>query len=217
MYIRNIRVKIMTPQIGGGMDSHRLILASASPRRRELISLICPDFEIVPSGFDELTMPVELSPKEHVLMSAREKARDVASKVSDGIVIGSDTVVSVDEHILGKPVDEEDAARMLRMLSGKAHQVYTGIHVIDVRGGKQRDLNGCECTDVRFRELTDQMIRRYIATGEPMDKAGAYAIQGRGSVLIEGISGDYFNVVGLPVYKLGLILEEFGMEVFGCR
>ena len=199
------------------MTSHRLILASASPRRRELISLICPDFETIPSEFDESTMPAELSPKEHVLLSAKEKARDVASKVSNGIVIGSDTVVSVDEYILGKPADEEDAARMLRMLSGRVHQVYTGVHVIDVRDGKQRELNGCECTDVRFRELADQMIERYIATGEPMDKAGAYAIQGRGSVLIEGISGDFFNVVGLPVYRLGLILEELGMEVLSCR
>jgi len=121
------------------------------------------------------------------------------------------------KYILGKPADEEDAARMLRMLSGRVHQVYTGVHVIDVRDGKQRELNGCECTDVRFRELADQMIERYIATGEPMDKAGAYAIQGRGSVLIEGISGDFFNVVGLPVYRLGLILEELGMEVLSCR
>lgn len=198
------------------MISYKLILASASPRRRELLSLICTDFEIVPSKFDESKVPSELLPREHVLMSAREKARDVAAKVSDGIIIGSDTVVSIDEHILGKPQAERDAARMLRMLSGRTHQVYTGIHVIDVRQDKRRERSDFECTDVRFRELTDEMIERYIATGEPMDKAGAYAIQGRGSVLIEGISGCYFNVVGLPVYKLGLILEEFGVEALGC-
>ncbi|MEN6370626.1 MAG: Maf family protein [Armatimonadota bacterium] len=199
------------------MISHRLILASASPRRRELLSLICPDFEVVPSGFDESNMPSDLSPKDHVIMSAKEKAQDVTAKVTDGIVIGSDTVVSVDEQILGKPQDECDAARMLRMLSGRTHHVYTGIHVIDIRKDERRERSDFECTDVRFRELTDRMIERYIATGEPMDKAGAYAIQGRGSVLIKGISGCYFNVVGLPVYKLGLILEEFGLEALTCR
>ncbi|MEN6519605.1 MAG: Maf family protein [Armatimonadota bacterium] len=199
------------------MISRKLILASASPRRRELLSLICPDFEVLPSEFDESNMPSDLPPMDHVVMSAKEKAMDVAAKVTDGIVIGSDTVVSIDEHILGKPQDERDAARMLRMLSGRTHQVYTGIHVIDVRRNERRERSGFECTDVCFRELTDGMIERYIATGEPMDKAGAYAIQGRGSVLIKGISGCYFNVVGLPVYKLGLILEESGLEALTCR
>ena len=189
----------------------RLILASASPRRRELLALICPKFEIIPSTFDESEMPNDLTPEEHVAASAAEKARDVAACVDDGIVISADTVVSIDDHILGKPVDEADAKRMLRLLSGRTHQVHTGLHVIKIFDGKRQERKDTECTDVRFRGLTNAMIERYIATGEPLDKAGAYAIQGRGSVLIEGISGCYFNVVGLPVYKLSLILEDFGL------
>jgi septum formation protein len=199
------------------MSINKLILASASPRRKELLALICSDYEVVPSNFDESEMPDDLSPKDHVILSAREKACDVASKVADGIVIGADTVVAIDEHILGKPVDENDAQRMLRLLSGRTHQVYTGIHVVNIHDNKRTEHSDSECTDVRFRQLTDEIIKKYVATGEPLDKAGAYAIQGRGSVLIEGISGCYFNVVGLPVYRLSLILEEFGLEVFGCR
>lgn len=192
-------------------NPYRLILASASPRRRELLALICPKFEIIPSTFDESGMPSDLTPREHVAISAMEKARDVAAAVCNGIVIGADTVVSIDEHILGKPVDEADAKRMLRLLSGRTHQVHTGIHVVSVIEGKSQEHGDTECTDVRFRELADAMIERYVATGEPLDKAGAYAIQGRGSVLIEGISGCYFNVVGLPVYKLSTILENYGI------
>lgn len=192
-----------------------IVLASASPRRRELLALIASHYEVVPSEFDESEMPDDLCPREHVIKSAAEKARDVASRVEDGLVIGSDTVVSIDEHILGKPMDEDDAARMLAILSGRVHQVYTGVCVVDTRGG--REACGAECTDVRFRELDDEIIRRYVATGEPLDKAGAYAIQGFGSVLVEGISGDFFNVVGLPVYRLSRILEGFGVEVLAGR
>lgn len=194
----------------------RLILASASPRREELLKLICPHFEVIPSEFDESEMPDNLSPQDHVLRSAEEKALDVAGRVSGRLIIGSDTVVAIDEHILGKPTDETDAARMLRMLSGRTHQVYTGVHVIAAKDGEWRARSGFECTDVEFRDLTDVMIDRYVATGEPLDKAGAYAIQGRGSVLIKGIRGCFFNVVGLPVYLLSVILEELGMEVLAC-
>jgi septum formation protein len=198
-------------------DPRRLILASASPRRRELLALICPEFEVIPSEFDESGMPDDLTPREHVATAAAEKARDIANKVEDGIVIGADTVVSIDEHILGKPADEEDAKRMLRLLSGKAHQVYTGIHVVCVSKGDRRERGDTECTDVTFRELTEVMIERYVATGEPLDKAGAYAIQGLGSVLIEGICGCYFNVVGLPIYRLSLILEDYGQGLMAPR
>ncbi len=196
----------------------QMILASASPRRKELLALICPHYEVIPSSFDESGMPDDLSPCGHVLMSAKEKARDVASKVThDAIIIGADTVVAIDEHILGKPSDEEDAKRMLSLLAGKTHQVYTGIHVIFIRNDNWQESNDSECTDVKFREMTDEVIERYVATREPLDKAGAYAIQGLGSVLIEGIRGCYFNVVGLPVYKLGRLLENFGIEPFTCR
>lgn len=194
----------------------KIILASASPRREELLKLLCPEFEVLPSQFDESTMPDDLTPKDHVMLSAKEKALDVASQITDGIVIGADTVVTIDEHILGKPVDEADAKRMLKLLSGRTHQVFTGIYVI-LKDGERRELGDFESTDVRFRVLSDEIIERYVATGEPLDKAGAYAIQGRGSVLIEGISGCYFNVVGLPIYKLSLILEEFGLEALSCR
>jgi septum formation protein len=123
-------------------------------------------------------------------------------------VIGADTVVVVDDAILGKPADAEDAARMLRMLGGRVHQVYTGVAV--ARDGVER--HAFECTNVNFRPLTDELICRYIATGEPMDKAGAYAIQGKGAVLIKSISGCYANVVGLPLYRLSALLNEFGVE-----
>ncbi len=193
----------------------RIVLASASPRRKELLALICPDYEVIPSEFDESLMPDDLSPSEHVTKSASEKAREVAARVGEALVIGSDTVVAVDEHILGKPKDDADAARMLGMLSGRAHQVYTGVCVIDTRDGREECAS--ESTDVRFRALDDALIVRYVMTGEPSDKAGAYAIQGLGSVLIEGITGDYFNVVGLPVYRLGRILEDFGLEALSGR
>ena len=125
------------------------------------------------------------------------------------LVIGADTIVVVEQSILGKPADAADAGRMLHLLSGRTHQVYTGVALI--QGTRER----CtfECTDVVFSKLTDQVISRYVATGEPFDKAGAYAIQGRGSVLISSISGCYPNVVGLPLHKLGRLLKEFGVEL----
>lgn len=185
-----------------------IVLASASPRRRGLLSLVVPSFRIIPSEFDEALVPRELGPADHVRHSALMKARDVTTRDPDSLVIGADTIVVVDDAILGKPASAQDAARMLRLLSGRAHQVYTGLAI--VRGGTE--LGGCECTDVSFRELTDDVVARYIATGEPMDKAGAYAIQGRGSVLITGIRGCYFNVVGLPIHLLSTLLERFGIH-----
>ncbi|MCE5315124.1 MAG: Maf family protein [Armatimonadota bacterium] len=189
------------------MPKHDIILASASPRREELLSLIFKEFWVVPSKFDESKVPGDLSPAEQVVHSSLMKARDVSQDNPKSLVIGADTVVVVDEEILGKPRDRSDAARMLKLLSGRTHQVYTGITVI-FRG---KEHSGFECTDVTFSGLTDEVISRYISSGEPMDKAGAYAIQGRGAVLIESINGCYFNVVGLPVHKLSAILAELGM------
>jgi septum formation protein len=185
-----------------------VILASASPRRKELLCLLFDKFRVVPSEFDESNVPPELGPTEHVVYSSQMKARDVAARYPDSLVIAADTVVVVDGTILGKPADTEDATRMLRLLGGRVHQVYTGVSIA-ARGAER---NGFECTDVAFRELDDDIIARYIATGEPMDKAGAYAIQGKGSVLIKGISGCYFNVVGLPIYLLSKLLEEFDIR-----
>jgi septum formation protein len=185
-----------------------IILASASPRRRELLSLLLREFRIVPSEFDEALVPGHLSPPAHVLYSASMKARDIAAQFPRSLVIGADTVVVIDEAILGKPSDTADAARMLRLLSGRTHEVFTGVAVL--REGIERA--GVECTEVTFKPLTDEIISRYIASGEPMDKAGAYAIQGKGAVLIKCVSGCYPNVVGLPLYKLSLLLSEFGIE-----
>ncbi|OFX17758.1 MAG: septum formation protein Maf [Armatimonadetes bacterium RBG_16_58_9] len=186
-------------------DAGEIILASASPRRKELLSLVVADFRVVPSSFDECEVPDSLGPSEHVLYSARMKARDVAGRFPGSLVIGADTIVVVDDTILGKPVDAEDAAGMLRALGGRTHQVYTGLAVV----GDGKEESAYERTNVTFGALTEELIARYVATGEPLDKAGAYAIQGRGSVLIESVSGCYFNVVGLPIYRLGILLEKF--------
>ena len=129
--------------------------------------------------------------------------------IDDGIVIGADTVVVINCLILGKPADEEDARKMLRLLSGRSHYVYTGLCIILRRGGKNAaSLCDSVRTEVRFGKLTEEMIDAYIKTGEPMDKAGAYGIQERGSLLVEGIGGDYFNVVGLPIYRLSRMLAD---------
>jgi septum formation protein len=133
------------------------------------------------------------------------KAQGVASKYPNALILGADTIVVVDSEILGKPTDAEDARRMLRVLSGRAHQVYTGIAVTSAGIEK----TACERTDVNFAKLSEKIISRYIETGEPMDKAGAYAIQGKGAPLIKSISGCYFNVVGLPIHRLSVLLEDF--------
>jgi septum formation protein len=181
-----------------------IVLASVSPRRLELLKLLVRDFRVEPSGFDESCGLHIDEPEPHVLYQSGMKAREVAARFAEAVVIGADTIVVVDDRILGKPADEDDAAAMLRSLSGRVHQVYTGIAVIS----NGRLLQACECTDVRFRELSPEVISRYIDTGEPMDKAGAYAIQGKGAALIERIDGCFFNVVGLPIYRLSRLLEQ---------
>ena len=161
-----------------------------------------------PSSFDEELVPKDLCPADHVVYSARRKAAEISEKFPEALVIGADTIVVVDDRILGKPRDPEDAIRMLRCLSGRTHQVYTGVAIAEDRVIH----TACECTDVTFRELPEELIRRYVATGEPMDKAGAYAIQGKASLFVTGIRGCFFNVVGLPVYRLSILLEELGHE-----
>ncbi|NLN75337.1 MAG: septum formation inhibitor Maf [Armatimonadetes bacterium] len=186
-----------------------IILSSASPRRRELLSLILSDYRVIVSDFDESLAPSDLTPDEHVLFCAEAKAREVASRHADSLIIGADTIVVVDREILGKPESERDAARMLRCLGGRIHEVYSGIVV---KCG-DTELREVECTQVQFRELSEDCIAKYIATGEPMDKAGAYAIQGKGAILIKGISGCYSNVVGLPLYTLSTMLSHFEVEL----
>lgn len=197
------------------MPKRSLILASASPRRQELLGLLGAPFRVVPSTFDEST-GVQWPPEEHIIESATGKALEVASNIEDGLVIGADTVVVMNKLILGKPIDSDDARRMLRRLSGRSHFVYTGLCVIEREGAQTaRILQDYVRTEVCFGDLSDEVIDAYVATGEPLDKAGAYGIQERGSVLVEGIVGDYFNVVGLPIYTLSRMLRKFGVPLFG--
>ena len=186
-----------------------IILASKSPRRRELLEQMgVRDFRIITPDIDE-HMDRDLPPAELVRQISEEKARAVAAQVGpDAVVIAADTVVALDGVVLGKPADKEEAFRMLSLLSGNRHQVYTGLTVL--RG--EQVFSQWEETAVTFRPLTAEEIEAYIATGEPMDKAGAYGIQGYGALFIEGISGDYYNVMGLPVCRLGQILGQLGMD-----
>ena len=186
-----------------------IILASKSPRRRALLEQMgVKDFRILTPDIDE-HMDRELPPAELVRQISLEKAQAVAAQADpNAVIIAADTVVALDGVVLGKPADEEEAFRMLSLLSGNRHQVYTGLTVL--RG--EQVFSQWEETAVTFRSLTAEEIEAYIATGEPMDKAGAYGIQGYGALFIEGISGDYYNVMGLPVCRLGQILGQLGMN-----
>ncbi len=184
-----------------------MILASASPRRKELLTLAGFAFTVETACVEESYDP-SLSPEAVVMHLASVKSAPVARKHPEELVIGADTVVVLEEEILGKPKDEAQAKEMLRRLSGRVHQVYTGVCLR--KGEKSRCFH--ECTLVRFKPLTQTQIEAYVATGEPMDKAGAYGIQGRGCVLVDGIQGDYFNVVGLPVSHLYDEIIKFGDE-----
>ncbi len=179
------------------MSTPRVILASQSPRRRELLSLIGITHEVQPAHLDETPLPGEL-PTVHSERLAREKAALVSAREPGALVIGSDTVVVVGGRILGKPGDDADARAMLRLLSGRTHMVYTAV-AIARDGMVDSEVEG---VTVAFRQLTDADIDAYVATGEPSDKAGAYGIQGFGSTLIDGIDGDFFAVMGLPLRRL---------------
>lgn len=187
----------------------KIILASKSPRRKELLERMgIQDFETISPNVDERAFH-GLPPEELVRRLSAEKAAAVAGKVGkDAVVIAADTVVALEGAVLGKPADELDAFKMLSALSGVRHQVYTGVTVC--RGGEKQTAH--EVTDVTFRELSEREIEDYISTGEPMDKAGAYGIQGYGALLIQGISGDYYNVMGLPVCRLSGMLSRFGVD-----
>ena len=189
----------------------KIVLASGSPRRQELLARIgITDFDIrVPEA--EESYPAGLTPQQIVEYISREKA-DAAIRLCapDEIVITADTMVFLDEARLGKPADEADALRMLTALQGRRHTVCTGV---TVRQG-DRSVTETETTEVYFRPASREELLGYIATGEPMDKAGAYGIQGKGSLLVEKINGDYFNVMGLPVLRLSRMLEQFGVHFF---
>ncbi len=179
-----------------------IILASASPRRRELLGMICHDFSVIVSECEEIVSSTV--PEEVTIELSKQKAQAVAKGRADAVVIGADTVVSIDGEILGKPKDREDACRMLRMLSGRTHQVSTGVTILQT--GADADVKGesrfAETTLVHVAPLSESELASYLDTDEPYDKAGAYGIQGMFGKFITGIEGDYNNVVGLPVHRL---------------
>lgn len=183
----------------------RVILASASPRRRDLLGLIGITHDVLPANVPEAPRHDE-SPRAYAERLAREKAEAVAWAAPDALVIGADTVVVVDGHLLEKPADAADAARMLRLLAGRSHQVFTAVAV--ARGGIT--VSAVETVDVTFRALRDDEIAAYVATGEPMDKAGAYGIQGFGATIVERVSGDYFSVMGLGLHRLVQLMGQVG-------
>ncbi len=175
----------------------KIILASSSPRRRELIQLLGYPFEVCSRQVEESINP-QFSPEENVKYLAKIKAEAVAKEYKSEWIIGADTMVCLRNHILGKPKNEAEAEKMLQLLSGEKHRVITGVALIK----ENTVINFCETTYVQMKVLSIQEIKQYIATGEPMDKAGAYGIQGKGAVFIEGIQGDYYNVVGLPIHQI---------------
>lgn len=195
-------------------DQYKIILASASPRRKELMELAGFDFEIWPSKREEVI--TETEPSRVCMELSKQKALDVASSIKtynenhpdlttgqDILVIGADTIVALDDEILCKPIDEEDAERMLRKLSGRTHRVITGVSLIFMsRDGRAGEYTFFEETGVTFYELSKQQIADYVASGDPLDKAGAYGIQTGGALFVKGLEGDFYNVVGLPIARL---------------
>ncbi len=204
----------------------RLILASGSPRRSELLARIGIPFDVMVSGIEEVR-EADMKAHDYARAMSRNKAMDIVDKqlerLSGGhdmvclaernrLVLACDTVVAREEHILGKPEDRTDAARMLRLLSGSWHEVLTGMTLVRIGSGEMQ--SGIVTTRVKFRALSENLIARYLGTGEPFDKAGAYGVQGYGSLLVERIDGDYYNVMGLPLQRLSEMLEEMGTGPF---
>ena len=186
----------------------KIILASGSPRRRDLLAMAGFNFEVIPADVDETAEP-GMPPDKLVAALSQKKARAIDK--NDAVIIGADTVVAIEKLILGKPLGEEDAFKMLSRLQGKIHTVFTGVTVIFPPSSSepQKSETFVESAKVFMRSLTDKQIKDYIATGEPLDKAGAYGIQERGAVLIERVEGDYFTVVGLPLCRLNMVLEKY--------
>jgi septum formation protein len=194
---------------------HQIILASASPRRKELLrQLIGDNFLVYPSSYEEPPYP-DLSPEELLLKHSIEKARNVAKHLDAGLVISADTSVICNGEILGKPQSPEKADEMLTKLSGQRFEVINGLTVLDLSTG--REISESETTIVWMAKISKEQISAYIGTGEPLDKAGAFAAQGKGAIFIERIEGDFFNVVGLPLFRLGKIMESFGISIFEER
>ena len=195
----------------------KIILASASPRRRELLERAGVNFEVIPASGEENRTSDD--PKEAVQQLARDKVVSVMRTVEDStdrtVVIGADTVVVFENTILGKPHDTEDAVNTLKRLQGNTHQVYTGVSAWEKKDGVWTEHTFYESTDVTFYPVSDEEIRTYVATGEPMDKAGSYGIQGLFGIYVKGICGDYNNVVGLPVARLFYEMKKSGIDLRG--
>lgn len=190
----------------------KIILASSSPRRKELLDQAGIPFTVMPSSVDESSVKLSGTPEMMAEQLAHTKAIDIAGRVtSGGIVLGADTIVVCDDEVFGKPVDDDDAFRMLKKLNGREHFVITGISVIIAANGYEKRAH--EKTKVMFAALNDREILSYIRTGEPQGKAGAYAVQGKGALLVKGIEGCYSNVVGLPLRKLVDTLNSIGIDV----
>lgn len=189
----------------------KIILASASPRRKMLLKQIGLNFKVVASDFEEM-INTKISSHELARKLSLGKAKVVAIKLSNSIIIAADTFVTFKGKILGKPKNKQDAKRILKLLSGKMHLIITGFTIIDTTTG-QTATNSVE-TKVYFKKLTNKEIDTYVETGEPLDKAGAYGIQEKGSLFVKKIEGDYFNVVGLPIYAVVETLKKFGVKIF---
>ncbi|MEQ8200916.1 MAG: nucleoside triphosphate pyrophosphatase [Syntrophomonadaceae bacterium] len=192
----------------------KIILASESPRRQSLLQQLGVEFTISPANIAE-DLSKSISPEQLVRGIAWQKARQVLQGLPDGIVIAADTVISWEGRVTGKPIDRDDAHAMLCQLSGRSHQVLTGLCVAEAGDGVPE--LAVECTNVYFRTLTDEDIENYLSHGEWIDKAGAYAIQGRGALLVERIEGCFFNVVGLPLNRLNMMLRSKGLDLLEVR
>ena len=184
-------------------NNSKLVLASRSPRRVELLKEIHPQFEVTPSSIEEV-LDIGFRPEENARNIARAKAESIAPNFPDCWIIGADTLVSMDDEIFQKPEDEKDAERILKRLSGREHMVVTGICVV----GPNKTLDKPVISKVKIKPLTEKEIKDYIATGEPMDKAGAYAIQGKGSFMVRSFSGSKTNIIGLPLDELQTLLKK---------
>ena len=191
-----------------------IVLASASPRRKELLEKLGLKFEVDVSGCEE-KIDSELEPEEVVRRISITKAKSVAARHKNAVIIAADTVGVIGKKILGKPHTENEAGKMLKEISGKPHTVITGFTILDTATNKT--VSGTVKTTVYIKKLTPQEIEAYVKTGEPLDKAGAYAIQGMGAVIVEKIEGDYYNVMGLPLNAVTETLKEFGIDVWGDK
>lgn len=191
----------------------KIILASSSPRRKMLLEQLGLDFEVIASNIEE-EIELGLSPQEVVKSLAYQKAKNVADGIyGDHLVIGADTIVVLNTEILGKPINEKDAYCMLKKISGQTHEVMTGICVINTADGS--NLVECDISSIKLREINEEEIEVYLRSGEPLDKAGAYGIQGLASVFVEKIEGSYTGIVGLPVFVVDKMLKHYGVNVLG--